>query len=218
MTTYTQEQILAMDLPQLMDACEAAFHSERNAQLKANDSQILYRVGIGRTVFARAFGFKTLDYYHDMKECLKQQLRWKLWNFYVLQDDTPFDMEVGIDYATAYEPSFYGMDYHMIEGAEPTYGRPILEEIEDIDNLKMPDFYTSGLMPTVIRQYEELKTLVDDRFHVFFPGFARGPWSIATILRGFNELFVDMMEDPEYVHKLVKFAADFPHLLGETAL
>ena len=97
MTTYTQEQILAMDLPQLMDACEAAFHSERNAQLKANDSQILYRVGIGRTVFARAFGFKTLDYYHDMKECLKQQLRWKLWNFYVLQDDTPFDMEVGID-------------------------------------------------------------------------------------------------------------------------
>ena len=75
MTTYTQEQILAMDLPQLMDACEAAFHSERNAQLKANDSQILYRVGIGRTVFARAFGFKTLDYYHDMKECLKQQLR-----------------------------------------------------------------------------------------------------------------------------------------------
>ena len=208
MTTYTQEQILAMDLTQLMDACEAAYHSERNAQLKANDSQIRYRVGIGRTVFARAFGFKTLDYYHDMNECLKQQLRWKLWNFYVLQDDTPFDMEIGIDYATAYEPSFYGMDYHMIEGAEPTYGRPILEEIEDIDNLKMPDFYTSGLMPTVIKQYEELKTMVDDRFHVFFPGFARGPWSIATILRGFNELFVDMMEDPEYVHKLVKFAAD----------
>ena len=113
MKMYTQEEILAMDMTQLMDACDEAFHSERNQQLLENQSQFRYRVGLGRTIFARAFGFKTLDYYSDMKECLKQQLRWKLWNFCVLQDDTPFDMEIGIDYATAYEPSFYGMDYQF---------------------------------------------------------------------------------------------------------
>ena len=208
MKTYTQEEILAMDIQGLTDACAEAFQSERNQQLINNQSRIRYRVGIGRTVFAKAFGFKTLDYYNDMKECLKQQLRWKLWNFFVLQDDTPFDMEIGIDYATAYEPSFYGMDYHMLEGVEPTYGNPVIKDPEDLKKIPVPDFYTSGLMPTVLRQYEELKSLADDRFHVFLPGFSRGPWSIATILRGFNDIFIDLMDDPDFLHELLQFAVD----------
>lgn len=208
MKMYTQEEILAADLPQLMDMCEEAYKSERNQKLLNNDAQILYRVGIGKTVFAKAFGFKTMDYYSDMKVCLKAQLQWKLWNFYVLQDDTPFDMEVGIDYATAYEPSMYGMDYHIQEGLEPTYADPIIKEPEDLETLQRPDFYTSGLMPVVHKQYKELQELVDDRFHVFFPGFARGPWSIATILRGFDDLFFDMADDPDYVEELVDFAVE----------
>lgn len=205
---YSQKQILSASLPELMDMCEETMKSQRNQELLHNQKQIRYRVGIGRTVFAKAFGFRTLDYYKDMELCLKVQLQWKLWNFHVLQDDTPFDMEVGIDYATAYEPSLYGLDYYMEEGLEPTYGRPVIQEIEDLDKLPIPDFYTSGLMPTVHKQYEELKKLVDDRFHVFFPGFSRGPWSIATILRGFNELFLDMVEEPEFVHKLMQYCVD----------
>ncbi|MCD8363558.1 MAG: uroporphyrinogen decarboxylase family protein [Lachnospiraceae bacterium] len=203
-----QEEILQADLPELMSMCEETMQSQENQLHLNNQNQFVYRVGIGRTVFAKAFGFHTMDYYSNMELCLREQLRWKLWNFHVLQDDTPFDMDVGIDYATAYEPSLYGVDVMMEEGMEPTYGRPIIKEPEDLDKLSIPDFYTSGLMPKVHEQYRKLKDLSQGRFRVFFPGFSRGPWSIATILRGFNELFLDMMDDPDFVHKLMQYALD----------
>ncbi len=200
-----KERILTADTEKLIALAIETEKSDENLRLKENGNPLKFKLGIGRTLFAKAFGFKTADYYEKPEVCLETQLRWKLYNFHVLRDDTPFDTRVGIDYATALEPSLFGISTVEGEGKEPSYGKPVLMEPEDLDALALPDFFNGGIMPRVHRMYEALNKLADGRLSVFFPGWARGPCSIATMLRGFNELFIDSVDDPDFVHKLMDF-------------
>lgn len=203
-----QADILNAPLPELIDMAAATQISEENKAVIANSRPIRLKFGIGRSVYARAFGFKTMDYFNDPEICLTVQLRWKLFNFHVMRDDTDFHTDVGQDFSTAYEPSFFGLNSIIEEGKEPTYGKAVIKEPEDLKKLSIPDFYTSGMMPRVHETYRALRELCDDKLHVFFPGWSRGPWSIATIIRGFNELFIDCVDDPNFVKAMMQFIVD----------
>ena len=207
-TMFTQEAILAAPLSELVDMANETFRSSRNREVAANSAPIKIKFGIGRSVFAKAFGFKMAEYFTDPEVCVTTQLRIKLFNFHVMRDDTPFDLDVGLDYATALEPSMFGMESLFEEGKEPTYGAHIIREPEDLDALAAPDFHTSGLMPRAHAMYKDITSLAGGRLRVFFPGWARGPWSIATMLRGFTDLFMDCADDPEYVGRLMQFIVD----------
>ncbi len=200
-----KERILTAGIDELIALAIETENTDENHRLKENKNPIKFKLGIGRTLFAKAFGFKTTDYYEKPEVCLESQLRWKLYNFHILRDDTPFDTRVGIDYATALEPSLFGIATIEGEGKEPSYGKPVIIEPEDLDTLALPDFYNGGIMPRVHGMYKALCELVDNRLSVFFPGWARGPCSIATMLRGFNELFFDSVDDPDFVHRLMDY-------------
>ncbi|MDL2236390.1 hypothetical protein LJC56_00940 [Christensenellaceae bacterium OttesenSCG-928-K19] len=202
------DRIRNANLDELIGLTLEAYGSSRNKELQNNREQFKFKTGIGRTVYANVFGFKTMDYYKDPRLCLEAQLRWKLCQFYVIKDDAPMDLLVGIDYATAFEPSLFGMEYHMEEGMEPTYAGPVIHDEEDLKKAKKPDFYKSGLMPQAHCMYQSLQELAGDRLDVFFTGFARGPWSIATMVCGFNELFIYSMEQPQFVHDLMQHIVD----------
>ena len=205
---FRQDEILEAPLSELIDMAVRTLESGENRERIDNPRPVRLKFGIGRSVYAKAFGFKTMDYFQDPEICLTVQLRWKLFNFHIMRDDTEFNADVGQDFSTAYEPSFFGLDSLFEEGKEPTYGRPVIREPEDLKNLQLPDFASSGLMPKAHETYRALKELCGDRLHVFFPGWSRGPWSIATILRGFNELFLDCVDDPDFVKELMRFIVD----------
>jgi uroporphyrinogen-III decarboxylase len=60
----------------------------------------------------------------------------------------------------------------------------------------------------VHKKYQELSALVDGRLRVTFPGWSRSPWSVAVFLRGFTELYMDVVERPEFVRELLDFIAE----------
>jgi uroporphyrinogen-III decarboxylase len=92
--------------------------------------------------------------------------------------------------------------------ADPWVGEPIIRTEEDLENLNYPDFYESGLMPQIIRLYETAEKMVKRRIPVFFERWDRSPWGIAVHLRGRNELLMDTLRNPDFVHKLLSFVAE----------
>ncbi|MGI6031281.1 MAG: uroporphyrinogen decarboxylase family protein [Eubacteriales bacterium] len=205
---FTKEQILAADLPRLKEMALATLESDENKQLLNNNNRVKLKFGIGRPLYANALGFKTMDYFTDPEVSVTAQLRWKLVVFHLLRDDTPFDLDIGIDYASALEPNMLGVEMIEGEGKEPSYGHPIIHEYDDLKKIPMPDFYKSGKMPHVHRMYEAFQEILGEPFRVFMPGWARGPWSIANMLRGFTECFMDSYDNPEFLHDLMQFAVD----------
>jgi hypothetical protein len=203
-----RDTILKAPIDELTDMALETYNCHENRTRIAAPDKFRFITGIGRAVFARAFGFKTRDYYNNPEVCLRAQLQWKLYIYHIIQDSNYFDLDVGIDYATAYEPSFFGLESLEGECMEPTYGQPILKNLDEIDDFEKPDFYSSGLMPRVHEMYSGIKELAKDKLNVFFPGWARGPWSIATIIRGFQELFFDYVDNPDGLNKLMQFIVD----------
>jgi uroporphyrinogen-III decarboxylase len=86
--------------------------------------------------------------------------------------------------------------------------QPVICEPSDLRKLKVPDFFETDPMPLVHQKYRELCALVDGRLRVTFPGWSRSPWSVATFLRGFTPLYMDIMERPDFVRELLDFIAE----------
>lgn len=180
-----------------------AYHSDENIKKRENNSDVKIIVGMGRSLLSDVLGFNISDYYNNPYTCLESQLNWKLFLHNEIKDDTVLDLQIGIDYATALEPSLMGQEAIFPERSDPTYGKCIIRQQSDISKLEEPDFFRSGIMPDVHRMYEALGNIINDEFRLFFPGWARGPWSIATIIRGFNDLFIDTIDSPEFVHEMM---------------
>jgi hypothetical protein len=72
----------------------------------------------------------------------------------------------------------------------------------------MPDFYRSGLMPLAHRYYARLKELLPADFTVTFPEWGRGPWGVAFHIRLNNNLAMDLIDRPAFVHRLMRFITD----------
>jgi hypothetical protein len=189
----------------LINKAQEAYASPENQKKISSDAQFKLIVGLGRTVLSDVIGFSMDEYFKNAETCLRSQLEWKLLWHNTIKDDTPLDLCAGIDYSTAFEPSFFGQIPLFNSGKEPTYGHAILNNESDLDTLRIPDFYKSGLMPEAHRMFREMGELSNGKLDIFFPGWARGPWSIATIIRGFQNLFIDAMDSPEFVHKLMAF-------------
>jgi uroporphyrinogen-III decarboxylase len=165
-------------------------------------------VGIARPWFARFFGYDLTDYFFDPELCVKAQLLAKTFKHEEIDDDSRITAPIGVDYATALEASLFGVETVYRPGQEPSFGPPILRDKSDLDRLELPDFYRSGLMPQVHRMYEAMMEIVDGQIDVTFPGWHRGPWSVACMLRGFTEIYIDLLDDPGFVHRLMQFLVD----------
>lgn len=195
-----------MDLDRLIDALRRAADESAERQKAAARPKIV--IGLGRSVLSKALGFSHAQWFFDARTCVESQLRWKLLFHEEIKDDTPITFEVGFDMGVALEPSLFGVAPLFREIEDPWYGDPILKEPEDLQKLAPPDFFDSGIMPQVHRLYAAINDLVRGRVPVRFPGWARGPWSVACMLRGFTPLYLDLIENPEFVHGLMQRIVD----------
>ena len=203
------DRINSAGLEELIDWSLETYKSPENKKKMESTDPLKFIIYIGRTVYGDLLHFTQPEFFEEADKSLAAQLREKLFVHYVLEDDTPFNLNVGVDLGTALEATLFGMKYVYSGSADPTYeNTPLLSELEDYKKLTYPDFYKSGWMPEAHRLYDELQKISKGRLDVYFPGWARGPWSMITILRGFNNSFMDYADDPEELADFSMFLAD----------
>jgi uroporphyrinogen-III decarboxylase len=159
--------------------------------------------------YHHAFGLDLEHFYTDPYTYLKGYLTACLSKFRWFQDDTYYLPEVPIWLGPSFEPSLFGKGVLYAEDQDPWIRQePVLRVRQDLDHLEPPDFHRSGLMPIAHRMYEEIGDIVQRRLEVRFTDWLRGPFVLAFHLRGAGNILTDMIDDPAYVHRLLRFITD----------
>lgn len=163
----------------------------------------------GATIWAKVFKFNVGQYYTEPEVYLMNYFK-SMFALFELGDDTTVDKVIPFWPGTSFESSLFGMETVYNDTEDPWVGRELaINEKEDLDKLVFPDFYKSGLMPMVHRFYEQINELLAPwACKMDFPHLIRAPYGVAFHVRGFANLALDMMDDPEWVHKLMRFITD----------
>jgi len=94
--------------------------------------------------------------------------------------------------------------------------RTILDDKTQVARLKVPDPQKDGRIPYFIEVCQRVSDQVRETTAV---GLGHsGPWNIAMHLRGAEALLMDTIEDPAFVHELMKFAAEVVRVMGDALI
>ena len=94
--------------------------------------------------------------------------------------------------------------------------RALLEDKAQLARLKVPDPQTAGRIPYFIEVCQRVSAKVRKTTAV---GLGQsGPWNIAMHLRGAETLLMDTIEDPKFVHELMKFATEVVRQMGNALI
>ena len=107
-------------------------------------------------------------------------------------------------------PSIFGIEYTVMEYSKACVTRRLFKE--EVRDFEVPDDISClGLMPKVVEnsQYhmELLKEYGLEQWVSLNHCDKQGPYDIAFLIRG-ESLFIDMYEDPEFVHELMNKCTD----------
>ncbi len=160
-------------------------------------------------MWAKLLQFDVESFYTDPSSYLENTLRMMIYRFEHFEDFTCIEKTIPIWLGTTLESSLLGSRTIFVKGESPWIDRePLIKDYEDLDRLEYPDFYKSGLMPLVHRMYSEISELVEGNYTVVFPDWARGPFGVAMHIRGLENLLSDMLLNPDFVHKLMRFVTN----------
>ena len=103
---------------------------------------------------------------------------------------------VDVDDATLAEACGAKVIFREQDVASVDEHHPVLEDLREIDDLKMPDPLKDGRICEWLETVERLKAAIGD--HVFIMGRAdQGPFSLLCLLRGTQEFMVDLLTEDE---------------------
>jgi len=108
-----------------------------------------------------------------------------------------------VEYGMAIEPSAYGNRIHFWPDQPPAQ-TPMLARIEDAASLPVLNPATDGLMAFALQRYRMQRARILDAGFTMPVVAARGPLCLASFLRGVTELLLDVVENPEAVHRLLE--------------
>jgi len=197
-------------LDQLIDQLKQAEASERNQARLHSAAKPRLNVEIEDPIaWIRLFGYDPERYFTDPRFNLEQQLRQKLWRFENIDDDVPITSHVPAWLGHYPEYTFFGIrvGLHPHGGPDLQTDHPMRRE-PDLSMLGPVDFRTSGWMPRMLEWYERLVELADGRLQVGFFAWNRGCLDIAVQLRGYEQLLMDCVDRPEFVHDLLEFLTE----------
>jgi uroporphyrinogen decarboxylase len=81
--------------------------------------------------------------------------------------------------------------------------------------LEVPDPYKAGRLPDFLEQCEALSA---QRFPSALGAVLVGPWTIAMLMRNPELLCLDTIDDPDFVHALMRFATEYAKRVGDAVL
>lgn len=99
-----------------------------------------------------------------------------------------------------------GSAYHLREFEVPILNRPIIEDLTNIDKLKLPDPGGSGRLPVYLEAIERLYLAQGDVLPVF--AFVPAPFTTAAGLRGMEDFLVDTITEPFAAHQLLAISLE----------
>ena len=108
-----------------------------------------------------------------------------------------------VEMGMAAEPSGFGTPVDYYPDQPPTIHH-IIEDIEEVDRLKLPDPRKDGLMPRILKQYKDIQPLVAEQGMDIKIVAARGPMTLASHLMGVTNFLVGLKTDPDKAHELLK--------------
>ena len=82
-------------------------------------------------------------------------------------------------------------------------------------SLEVPDPYRHGRLPDFLEQCEALSA---QKFPSGLGAVLVGPWTIAMLMRNPELMCLDTIDDPEFVHDLMRFATEYAKRFGDAVL
>lgn len=115
---------------------------------------------------------------------------------------------IDVDDATLAEACGAKVIFRETDVAMVDEHRPVLNDLREIDDLKMPDPLSDGRMCEWLETTQRLKEMIGD--HVFIMGRAdQGPFSLLSLLRGTQEFMIDLLEEePEVIHHALEWVTE----------
>ncbi len=106
------------------------------------------------------------------------------------------------------EPSAFGAKCRFPQNELP-HAEKIIDCIEDIDRLTVPDPAQDGLAPFVLNRLRHTRKAIEQMGHKIRFAVARGPLNIASFLMGTTEFLIALRTDTEKIHKLLQIVTEY---------
>jgi len=162
--------------------------------LNKKETDVLPWVPFAGVHAGKLVGFNAEVVYKDADKCFQSL---KEVNHLYKPDGQPvmFDLQI--------EAEVLGCDLLWAEDSPPTVSSHPLSETADIPTkIPTPD---EGRLPIELEVMRKMKAEFGETTALY--GLLTGPFTLASHLRGTN-IFMDMIMDPEYTHKLLDYCAD----------
>jgi hypothetical protein len=206
-----------MNIQRLVDEVLALASSQENQRRIARRQALVARetthyspslyVRLNRPYVSSRINVNLKDLIHDTETYLYLDLMTKILNFTECDDDTPLCPDVMLQLGVAWELTLHGIPWVEVDGEEPWVGQPVLSRPDDVDRLEVPqDFSQVGMMPLTLRIYTVARHILGDRIRVHFPDWLAGPTRVVQKLRGEENFFLDVYDNPAGVHKMYEYA------------
>ncbi|MBN1623222.1 MAG: uroporphyrinogen decarboxylase family protein [Clostridia bacterium] len=113
-------------------------------------------------------------------------------------------ISIGVDiYNLEYEA--LGAKVFFPENEElPSISETMISTPGDIDKLRVPDPEKDGRMPMFLNAVQRVNEKVGNE--VIVNGTVVGPFTLAAIMRGFENFVMDLVMEPDFAYKLMEFA------------
>jgi len=151
---------------------------------------------------AKVMGCPLKEYWKDGRKLAKGTLDC----YELFQHDS-----VEISWDIVLEAEAVGAELEFPEDGVPQVKRYILSQKSLLGSLELPQPKSSGRFPMYL---EACQAVINSLRGPALSGTVTGPWTIATGLRGAQELIYDCADDPGFVQELMKFTTEVTKILG----
>jgi len=182
------------------------FNIERWRGRPARKENTTFTMSLDMSGYSPMLGIDCGKYYTDPEENLKQQLRYGIWDFENIPSGRYFEKSVFCSMASVFDASLFGAQIEFLPSQPPWYDErnPMLANKADLLKIKPFNFETSGLIPNVREMYEHhAKAVEGTTLKALFPTISRSPFSVAVMLRGFQNVLFDLIEDTDFFEDLM---------------
>jgi uroporphyrinogen decarboxylase len=108
-----------------------------------------------------------------------------------------------------------GAELEFPENGIPGVRKYVLSQKSALGSLRLPQPESSGRFPLYIEACKAVAQAIKDSA---LTGTVTGPWTIATGLRGAQELIFDTVDDPTFVEELMRFTTEVTKILGSKVI
>ena len=113
-------------------------------------------------------------------------------------------VSVGLDIYNVEAEALGGVVDYPDDASLPALRSPLIQSPADFKVLRVPDPQSDGRMPLLLGACRRLKAALP----AAVSGTVTGPFTLAAILRGFEDFTMDMIDDPDFAREQIRFAAE----------